>query len=91
MPEKYSHDLYEALKITEYADKEAKNILVDLDMQGEKLMEIQKLASESKGLLFVNGQLIESARKSIGAKFMVFTLVALATVLLLIFIKVRFY
>lgn len=91
MRDNSSHDLYEALKITEYANKEAKNILVELDMQGEKLMEIQKLSGESKGLLFVNGQLIERARKSTGAKFMVSALVALATALLLIFIKVRFY
>ena len=84
-------DVYETLKITEYAEKEANGILSELDLQSEKLMEIQKITEESRGLLFLNSQLMEKAEKSTGAKFLLFALTVLLILSILILVKVRLY
>lgn len=78
MKENYvNDDFYESLKITEYANREAKLILSELDMQNEKLVEIQKITGESKSLLFNTRRLIESIDKSMGYVFIFVLLVFL--------------
>lgn len=87
----YSNGMKEALRITEYADREAKSILSEIDMQNEKLVEIQKISGESLGLLSLNGQLIEKAGKGVSAKLLIALLLALLVVLVLVFVKVSIY
>lgn len=91
MQSNYSNEMKEALRITEYADREAKNILSAIDMQNEKLVEIQKISGESLGLLSLNDQLIERAGKGVSAKLLIAVLLALLVMFVLVFVKVSFY
>lgn len=61
----------ETKNISLIANSEAKGILKELEVQEEKLIEIQRVSGEGKGLLFVNQGLIESARKGAGARMLV--------------------
>lgn len=91
MQNTYSSEMKEALRITEYADREAKSILSEIDMQNEKLVEIQKISGESLGLLSLNDQLIEKAGKGVSAKLLIAVLLALLIVFAIVFVKVSFY
>eukprot|EP00866_Antonospora_locustae_P001534 jgi/Antlo1/1534/1805 len=91
MQSDYSSKMKEALRITEYADREAKSILSEIDMQNEKLVEIQKMSGESLGLLSLNNQLIEKTRKGMSAKLLIAVLLFLLIVLVLVFVKISLY
>eukprot|EP00866_Antonospora_locustae_P001208 jgi/Antlo1/1208/362 len=91
MQSDYSSKMKEALRITEYADREAKSILSEIDMQNEKLVEIQKMSGESLGLLSLNNQLIEKTGKGMSAKLLIAVLLFLLIVLVLVFVKISLY
>ena len=86
-----SGELLETLKITEYAGKEAKEIISELDVQCERLVEIQKRTGETNGLLFTSKQLADSVRKSVAARWLLLSLVFFFAVLAFIFVRIEFY
>ncbi|RVD90465.1 hypothetical protein TUBRATIS_31050 [Tubulinosema ratisbonensis] len=85
------HQNEETKNISAIAEKEAKSILNELNLQEEKLIEIQKIGGEGKGLLFINHKLIESAKKGIGAKVLVCTVLVIFIIFIGLFIKIKYY
>lgn len=85
------HQNEETKNISKIAEREAKSILKELSMQEEKLIEIQKVSGEGKGLLFINQNLIESAKKGISAKVLVCSVIIIFLIFLGLFIKIKYY
>ena len=84
-------DLKETLRITKIAEKESNEINNELDIQSEKLVRIQKVSGEGKGLLFINQQLILNAGKGAGVKFIVGIFIFIFIVSIVAYVKIKFF
>ncbi|KCZ76143.1 hypothetical protein H311_02865, partial [Anncaliia algerae PRA109] len=61
------------------------------NIQEEKLVEIQRISGEGKGLLFLNQKLIDSAKKGIGSKIIVCSVILTFITFSGLFIKIKYY
>lgn len=91
MEGRLSSDLLDTFKVTDLATSEARNILMELDLQSEKLIGIQKISGESNGLLFLNHRLIDNSGKGLGARYIIIMLAILLLIFLSLFIKLKFF